>query len=234
MTEHVGTRVLIVEDEVSIARGLSDVLRFKGCDVTVAVDGAEGLKHALDQPWDLVVLDIMLPELDGFSVCQRLREAGRPMPVLMLTAKGDEDDVVRGFEAGANDYVIKPFSVRELTARIDALLRRSPRTAVAQFRVGELVVDPERREARTTNGNVELTDREVRMLHVLANEAGRIVSRRTLLRDAWDMNNAEAMETRTVDVHVAKLRKKLGAHGDLIETVRGHGYRVPQSPHAAQ
>ncbi len=226
MAEHAGARVLIVEDEVSIRRGLSDVLRFKGCDVTVAIDGAEGLKRALEEPWDLIVLDIMLPELDGFSVCQRVRAAGRPMPVLMLTAKGDEDDVVRGFEAGANDYVIKPFSVRELTARIDALLRRSPRTAVAAFHVGALVIDPDKREARSAQGAVDLTDREVRMLHVLANEAGRIVSRRTLLRDAWDMNNAEAMETRTVDVHVAKLRKKLGPHGDLIETIRGHGYRV--------
>ncbi len=225
-----GTRVLIIEDEVNIRRGLSDVLRFRGCEVEVAVDGAQGLALSLAHPWDLIVLDIMLPELDGFSVCERLRAAGREMPVLMLTAKGDEDDVVRGFEAGANDYVIKPFGVRELTARIDALLRRSPRLNTEVFRVGGLSVgfsvDPSNNQARTDNETIELTSREVRILRVLVSNATRIVSRRTLLADAWDMNNAESVETRTVDVHMAKLRKKLGDHGNIIETVRGGGYRV--------
>jgi two-component system response regulator RegX3 len=228
MTEHAGTRVLIVEDEASIRRGLSDVLRFRGCEVEVAADGAHGLKLALAEPWDLIVLDIMLPELDGFRVCERLRAAGREMPVLMLTAKGDEDDVVRGFEAGANDYVIKPFGVRELTARIDALLRRSPRAVGGNFQVGHLRIDADRSEASVDGESFELSERELRILRVLANDAGRIISRRTLLRDAWDMNNADAVETRTVDVHIAKLRKKLGDHGALIETVRGHGYRVPR------
>lgn len=221
-----GARVLIVEDEASIRRGLSDVLRFRGCHVGVAVDGAEGLAQALREPWDLIVLDIMLPELDGYSVCERLRAAGREMPVLMLTAKGDEDDVVRGFEAGANDYVIKPFSVRELSARLDALLRRSPRASQGVFRVGAMEVDADRSQARALGQTIELTAREVRMLRVLSLDAGRIVSRRTLLRDAWDMNHPDAVETRTVDVHVAKLRKKLGALGEVIETVRGQGYRV--------
>jgi len=221
-----GTRVLIIEDEVNIRRGLSDVLRFRGCEVEVAVDGAQGLALSLAHSWDLIVLDIMLPELDGFSVCERLRAAGREMPVLMLTAKGDEDDVVRGFEAGANDYVIKPFGVRELTARIDALLRRSPRLNTEAFRVGTLTIDPSNNQARTDSETIELTSREVRILRVLASNATRIVSRRTLLSDAWDMNNAESVETRTVDVHMAKLRKKLGDHGNLIETVRGGGYRV--------
>jgi len=227
MSEHAGTRVLIVEDEASIRRGLSDVLRFRGCEIEVASDGLRGVELALGQRWDLIVLDIMLPELDGFSLCQRLRAAGREMPVLMLTAKGDEDDVVRGFEAGANDYVIKPFGVRELTARIDALLRRSPRAVGGRFQIGPLLIDADRNEATVDGSSLELSDREVRILRVLANDAGRIISRRTLLRDAWDMNNADAVETRTVDVHVAKLRKKLGDHGTLIETVRGHGYRVP-------
>ena len=219
-------RVLIIEDEASIRRGLSDVLRFRGCHVGIAADGAQGLKLALEGTWDLIVLDIMLPELDGFSVCERLRRAGRETPVLMLTAKGDEDDIVRGFEAGANDYVTKPFGVRELTARLDALLRRSSRIVRSKFQAGPLEVDSERLEARCGGRAFELTAREARILWVLGQDAGRIVSRRALLRDAWDMNNAEQLETRTVDVHIAKLRKKLGAYGDLISTVRGQGYRL--------
>jgi DNA-binding response OmpR family regulator len=226
MSEHAGVRVLIVEDEASIRRGLSDVLRFRGCEVAAAENGVEGLRLGISEPWDLIVLDIMLPELDGFSVCQQLRAAGRTMPILMLTAKGDEDDVVRGFEAGANDYVIKPFGVRELTARLDALLRRSPRAQHGTLKLGALELDSDRGEARCGAERIELTARELRMLRVLAQDAGRIVSRRTLLREAWDMNNADQVETRTVDVHVAKLRKKLGVHGVLIETVRGQGYRV--------
>jgi len=218
--------VLIIEDEASIRRGLSDVLRFRGCQVGVAADGAQGLQLALEHPWDLIVLDIMLPEIDGFTVCARLRAAGREMPVLMLTAKGDEDDIVRGFEAGANDYVTKPFGVRELTARLDALLRRSARIARTKFSAGPFEIDSERLEARAGTQTFALTSREVRILWVLGQDIGRIVSRRALLRDAWDMNNPEQLETRTVDVHIAKLRKKLGAAGDSISTVRGQGYRL--------
>jgi DNA-binding response OmpR family regulator len=202
------------------------VLRFRGCEIVAAADGKQGLELALAEPWDLVVLDVMLPELDGFSVCERMRAAGRHMPVLMLTARGDEDDVVRGFEAGADDYVIKPFSVRELTARLDALLRRTQRRNTETFRIGPLELDGERGEARCGAERFELSARELRILRVLANDAGRIVSRRRLLQEAWDMNNAELVETRTVDVHVAKLRKKLGRYAELIETVRGQGYRV--------
>jgi two-component system, OmpR family, response regulator RegX3 len=226
MDHPVTPRVLVVEDEAHILRGLSDVLRFRGCEVGAATDGTGGLSLALSGAWDLIVLDIMLPELDGFGVCRRLRAAGRQTPVLMLTAKGEEDDVVRGFEAGADDYVIKPFSVRELTARIDALLRRTARAGCESFALGAMAIDPGRSEASVDDETIALTAREVRILRVLALDAGRIVSRRTLLRDVWDMNNVESLETRTVDVHVAKLRKKLGRHGQVIETVRGQGYRV--------
>jgi DNA-binding response OmpR family regulator len=219
-------RVLIIEDEASIRRGLADVLRFKGCEVEAANDGKEGLRRALEPGWDLIVLDIMLPELNGFVVCERLREAGCEAPVLMLTAKGDEDDIVRGFEAGANDYVTKPFSVRELGARLDALLRRSAPALPASFRAGALEVHPEHGEARCQDARFPLTGREMRILQVLSKEPGRIVSRRGLLRDAWDMRNVEQLETRTVDMHIAKLRKKLGEHGEMIETVRGQGYRL--------
>ena len=219
-------RVLIVEDEASIRRGLADVLRFRGCEVEVAIDGAEGLRRGLSEAWDLIVLDIMLPELNGFLVCEKLREAGRQVPVLMLTAKDDEDDVVRGFTAGANDYVTKPFGVRELTARLDALLRRSPSDLPATFRAGPFVVHTECAQAEHEGERFALSARELRILRVLSQEVGRIVSRRALLRDAWDMNNVALLETRTVDVHIAKLRKKLGARGDCIETVRGQGYRL--------
>jgi two-component system response regulator RegX3 len=222
----VAPRVLIVEDEASVRRGLSDVFRFRGCEVVAVADGASGLKLGLEEPWDLVVLDIMLPELDGFGLCEHLRRAGHEMPVLMVTARGDEDDIVRGFEAGANDYVTKPFGVRELAARADALLRSSPRTLPRSFRAGPLEVHPERGEAVAGAERIALTAREVRILRLLSRDAGRIVSRRTLLRDAWDMNNVEQVETRTVDMHIAKLRKKLGAHGAVIATVRGQGYRI--------
>jgi two-component system response regulator RegX3 len=219
-------RVLLVEDEASVRRGLADVLRYRGCEVAIAEDGREGLRLALEQRWDLLVLDIMLPELDGYTVCERFREAGHETPVLMLTAKGEEDDVVRGFEAGANDYVTKPFGVRELTLRIDALLRRSNRAVAPSFAAGPLTIDVEGMHARAGEERIELSPREVRILWVLTRERGRIVSRRLLLSEAWDMNNAEALETRTVDVHIAKLRKELGSHGSLIATVRGQGYRL--------
>ena len=226
MSEHAGLRVLIVEDEVGIRRGLSDVLRYSGCEVVAVGDGPAGLSLGLAQPWDLVVLDIMLPQLDGLRVCQQLRAQGRQMPVLLLTAKGEEDDVVRGFEAGADDYVVKPFSVRELSARFAALLRRSPRAPTRKLSIGALELDVERSRLCWGDQIIDLTTRELRLLCVLALDAGRIVSRRRLLQEAWDMNNAELVETRTVDMHIAKLRKKLGEHGALIETVRGQGYRV--------
>jgi DNA-binding response OmpR family regulator len=181
---------------------------------------------ALAERLDLIVLDVMLPEHSGYVVCERLRQAGCETPVLMLTAKGDEDDIVRGFEAGANDYVTKPFGVRELLARLDALLRRPGSEPAGSFRFGPFEIDPDHLEARAATTSVELSAREVRILRLLSREPGRIVSRRTLLRDAWSMNNVEHVETRTVDVHIAKLRKKLGVHGEVIETVRGQGYRL--------
>ena len=219
-------RVLIVEDEATIRRGLADVLRFRGCDVEVAEDGETGLHRGLEGGWDLVVLDIMLPELNGFAVCQQIREAGLQFPVLMLTAKDEEDDIVHGFEVGANDYVTKPFGVRELAARVDALLRRSVRRPPAVFHAGALEVHVDHGEARVEDKRYPLTEREILILRALAEEPGKIVGRRTLLRDAWGMNNVEQLETRTVDVHIAKLRRKLESHGEMIATVRGQGYRL--------
>jgi two-component system response regulator RegX3 len=215
-----------VEDEPSIRDGLLDVLVFRGYRTGQAADGAQALRQVAEAPFDLVILDVMLPELDGFSVCERIRRTHADLPVLMLTAKNSEDDVLRGFEAGADDYVTKPFSVRQLLARVQALLKRNRKAKSDAFLVGPLEVLPERAVLRGDGAEQELTQKEIDMLRLLSEEPGRIVSRRVLLREVWGMQNAEQVETRTVDVHVGKLRKKLGRHGDLLETVRGQGYRL--------
>jgi DNA-binding response OmpR family regulator len=221
-------RVLLVEDEPAIARGVCDVLAFRGYEPTLAADGDSGLREGLHGAHDLAILDVMLPKRSGFDVCAELRTARPQLPILMLTARGAEEDVLRGFRAGADDYVTKPFSVAELMARVEALLRRAgrlPAAAAVPFTLGELNVDPERRVAEREGERIELTRREADLLALFARERGRIVSRRTLLHEVWGLENAERVETRTVDMHIAKLRKKLGDARALIETVRGEGYR---------
>jgi DNA-binding response OmpR family regulator len=194
--------------------------------VTWAKDGNEALRISTSQAFDLVLLDIMLPELDGYSVCQKLRETGSRVGVIMLTAKGSEDDVLRGFEVGADDYVTKPFSLKQLLARVDAVLSRSLPDVETPFAAGGLTVDPATSTATSPQGSVEVSAREIIILRLLSEEPGRIVSRRVLLRDVWEMPNPDAVETRTVDVHMGKLRKKLaGICSDSIQTVRGQGYR---------
>lgn len=221
-------KVLVVEDEASIRRGLCDVLAFRGYTVSSAADGRSGLELASSGEFDLLMLDVMLPELDGFTLCEKVRERGHQTPILMLTAKGSEDDVLHGFEVGADDYVTKPFSVRELVARVEVLLKRSRRIVRDQFRVGRFEVHPSEGLAKHQNQHdVVLSSKEIRILKLLADERGRVVSRRVLLRDVWHVNNADLMQTRTVDVHIAKLRKKLGESGStLVQTVRGQGYRL--------
>lgn len=221
---------MVVEDERAIRDGLCDVLRFRGYEVEPVDNGTDAVQRALSQSFDLVLLDIMLPELDGLSVCRRVREAGNAVPVLMLTAKGSEEDILRGFEVGADDYVTKPFSVRELLARVQALLKRSGGLVTDTFTAGPLEVDVARGTTAVEGAQIALSAREIHILQLLCADPGRIVSRRVLLREAWAMPNADAVETRTVDVHVAKLRKKLGTHGGLIETVRGQGYRWSATP----
>jgi DNA-binding response OmpR family regulator len=221
-------RVLVVEDEPAIARGICDVLAFHGHEPSCAEDGESGLREGLHGGHDLVVLDVMLPQRSGFDVCADLRAARPRLPILMLTARGAEEDVLRGFAAGADDYVTKPFSVAELVARIEALLRRAgrlPAIPPQPFTLGELRVDPEHLVAESGGERIELTRRELELLALFARERGRIVSRRMLLQEVWGFENAERVETRTVDMHIAKLRKKLGLARELIETVRGEGYR---------
>jgi two-component system response regulator RegX3 len=222
--------ILVVEDEPSILRGLCDVLAFRGYTPQGVERGDDGLRAGLENGPDLVILDIMLPGLDGFEVCRRLRAARPALPILMLTARGSEPDVLKGFRCGSDDYLTKPFSVSELLARVAALLRRSGQDVPgdATFRMGVWELDPARLRARNGEAEVELTRRELGILGLLARDAGRIVSRRQLLREVWGYPEPDRLETRTVDMHIAKLRKKFAAAGAaLIETVRGEGYRFP-------
>jgi len=222
-------RILVVEDEAPIREGLVDVLVYHGYEVEAVENGEDGLRRGREGTTDLVVLDVMLPGLDGFEVCRRLRVEVPELLILMLTAKGAEEDVVQGLRSGADDYVAKPFSIRELVARVEALLRRSGkhRDASERFRFGPWEVDARGLRAVAGSDEVELTSREVRLLALFAREAGRVLSRRRLLREVWGMANVEEIETRTVDVHMAKLRKKVDRAGEsLIKTVRGAGYRA--------
>ncbi len=221
-------RILVVEDEASIRGGLCDVLVYHGWDPAAVESGEEGLERGLGEKFDLVILDLMLPGLSGLDVCRRLREKIPALPILMLTAKGSEDDVVKGLSSGADDYVTKPFSVRELVARVAALLRRSGAGAAeACFDFGLWEIDAEGLCASAGARTIQLTQREVELLRIFSRQAGRVVSRRTLLQQVWGLINVDEIETRTVDVHIAKLRKKIDSGSDsMIETVRGAGYRA--------
>jgi len=221
-------RILVVEDEPAIRDGLCDVLAYRGYAPLAAATGEDGLREGRAGGFGLVILDVMLPGISGFDVCAALRAEQPELPILMLTARGAEEDVLTGFRAGSDDYVTKPFSLAELLARVEALLRRTDlrsRETLAPFSLGPLAVDPERLLARDAKGEIPLSRREVEILALLAREAGRIVSRRRLLQEVWEMPRPDRVETRTVDMHIAKLRKKLGRSRALIETVRGEGYR---------
>ena len=225
--------VLVVEDEEAIRTGLCDVLAFRGYAPEGVERGDEGLRRGREGRHSLVLLDVMLPGLSGFDVCRALRAERPELPILMLTARGSEGDVLEGFRAGADDYVTKPFSVAELMARVEALLRRAGAEPACEeppaepFDLGPWNVDPGTRRARRGEEQVELTPLEASLAALLARERGRIVSRRRLLREVWGASDPDRLETRTVDMHVAKLRKKLGAGTDgLIQTVRGEGYRL--------
>ena len=220
----------MVEDEEAIRRGVCDVMAFHGHLPTGVATGDEGLRQGMDPRFELVILDVMLPGRSGFDVCTELRAARPQLPILMLTARGSEEDVLRGFACGSDDYVTKPFSVAELVARVEALLRRTGKLARAKpapFAVGAWRVDPETLRAEREGESVGLSRLEFDLLALLARESGRIVSRRMLLQEVWGYDTPERVETRTIDVHVANLRKRLGDEGRRrIETVRGEGYRL--------
>jgi two-component system alkaline phosphatase synthesis response regulator PhoP len=222
-------RVLVVEDDPAIRRGVVAALAFAGYDVLEAADGPRGLVLAETAEVDLVLLDVVLPGTDGLEILRRVRESRPTRPVILLTARAAEDDRVGGLAAGADDYVVKPFSVRELLARVEAVLRRSPERPrpVAVIACDGLVVDFARREIRHADGDrVELSEKEAELAAYLAAHAGRAISREELLRRVWRLD-PRGVTTRTIDMHVMRLREKLRDDTTAprrVLTVRGQGY----------
>jgi len=222
-------KILVVEDDPAILQGLSDVFVFNGYKVRGIDNGAKGCEEALAQNYDLLVLDVMLPEMDGFSICRRVRDAKPDQPIMMLTAKGAEDDVVNGFQAGADDYVSKPFSLRELMVRVEAILRRSgKRMPEQQLMLASVKFDPNTLMASCKEQQLEITRREMDIMLYLYRYRDRIITRAELLENVWGYLTPD-IETRTVDIHIQKLRKKISELiGDIpmVVTVRGEGYRL--------
>jgi DNA-binding response OmpR family regulator len=218
--------ILIVEDEPDIVLSLEEDLRRQGHQTTVATDGARGLELGRERSWDLILLDVMLPKLDGFDVCSELRKAGVRTPIIMLTARTQEAEKELGLDSGADDYVTKPFSVRELRARIRAHLRRAGREDERVGRFGDCEVNFDRAELRRGGEPVEVTPQELRLLGVFLRNRGRVLSREQLIESAW--GHGIAITDRAVDTHVFNLRKKVEpvpSEPRFILGVRGLGYR---------
>lgn len=224
------TRIHIVEDNADLAFGLRRTLEFEGYEVDVSETGESGLERIAASPPDLLLLDVMLPGISGFDVLTRLRRGGNDVPALILTARGEESDVVVGFQCGADDYVTKPFSTLELVARVRALLRRAnvePQPPVVE-RFGTIEVDSGARVVRRNGTPIALTPKEFDTLVLLLRRAGNVVTRAELLQDVWGYEDTDVL-TRTVDIHIAELRRKLEddpAHPSHILTVRKAGYRL--------
>ena len=226
-------RILVVEDDPSILNGLLDVLVFNGYAVEGVADGGLGLAAALEKSHDLLLLDVMLPTLDGFSICRQVRRQKPNQAMIMITAKGSEDDVIAGFKAGADDYVSKPFSLRELMVRVEAVLRRSGKQVGGeQIALFDILFDGRNLRAIRGEAVLEITRREMDIIVYLFRNQQRIVSKKELLTEVWHYADA-GIETRTVDIHIQKLRKKLlELYPDraLIQTIRGEGYRLESEP----
>jgi two-component system alkaline phosphatase synthesis response regulator PhoP len=220
-------RILIVDDEPEMVRGLQDNLRFEGYQTLTAGNGERALALAVSEAPDLIVLDLMLPGQSGWEVCRALRQRGLDIPIIMLTARGEEADQVRGLELGADDYVTKPFSLRELLARIRAVLRRpGPRRAVESFAFGEARLEPRTRRAWKAGREVALTRKEFELLRYLVEHPSEILTRARLLNAVWGYERYPT--TRTVDTHVLRLRQKFETDPEEpahILTVHGQGYR---------
>jgi DNA-binding response OmpR family regulator len=220
------TRILVVEDEPDIALGLQDDLARQGYHVDTAADGEQALRRATAEPWDLIVLDVMLPKIDGFEVCRELRRQRIKTPIILLTAKVQEAEKVLGLELGADDYVTKPFSPRELRARIKAVLRRVGDESMGVERVGDIEVDFDRAEVRREGARIDLTAREFRLLEAFLRHRGRVLARARLIDLAWEQGTN--VSDRVVDTHILNLRKKiepLPSEPRFICGVRGIGYR---------
>ena len=229
------TKILIIEDEIAIAEGLIDLCKLNGYNVKHCADGESGLAEALTKQYNLVLLDLMLPGMDGFTVCDKIREQDKSLPIIILSAKNADDDIINGLKYGADDYIPKPFSVPMLLARIDAVLRRSRQTMENE---GKLVAGSLRvnfREYTGTRGTEELafTRKEIEILEYLWNNRDHAVPRSELLRKVWGYENADSVDTRTVDIHITKLRKKIEddpSHPKLLVTFRGEGYQMRSAP----
>ena len=231
------SRILVIEDSADLAFGLRTNLEIEGYEVEVSADGAAGLERARRSPPDLVILDLMLPKLDGFRVLKAIRQDALAMPVLILTARGEEADKVRGLKLGADDYVTKPFGVLEILARVEALLRRRPDLPGAgpsggkpePERFGDVAVDLASRTVSRAGNDVEVAPKEYELLVALLRRRGAVVSRQDLMRDVWGYS--DAVISRTIDTHVAELRRKLEADPGAprhILTVRKVGYRLKE------
>jgi len=229
-TETMTERVLIIEDEQDLALGVRDALIHAGFEAECVYDGRVGLERIRDSSWDLIVLDLMLPGVNGLYVLRQLRTEKVDVRVIILTALSSEEDLLRGFEAGADDYVSKPFSPRELVARVQASLRRREMDHAPPPRLelpGEIEVDLARLEVHRDGQKIALTPREGDILAYLVKNRDRVVTREDLLLDVWHYRSAN-VETRTVDIHIVGLRRKIEpdpAKPSLIQTVRGKGYR---------
>ncbi|MGE8066323.1 response regulator transcription factor [Pseudomonas sp. NPDC089569] len=228
------THVLVVEDDTATASEIEAALQDHGFKVTLASDGREGIIKALSSGFDLIVLDRMLPQVDGLGVLTSIRAAGNTTPVLVLSALGSLDERVRGLQAGGDDYLTKPFEFIELTARLDALLRRGqaqrPVEQNNQLKIGDLVIDQLRRTVQRGERKITLLPREYALLHYLAEHADEMVTRTMLFEAVWDYAYDE--RTNVIEVHIGRLRRKLDAEGEtpLLQTIRGAGYvlRTPQ------
>jgi len=223
-------RILTIEDDGAIRRGIVDALRFAGYEPLEAGHGEAGLQMAVGREFDLLLLDLVLPGRDGLEILREVRRLRPTLPVIILTARGEEQDRVRGLKLGADDYVVKPFSVKELLARVEAVLRRSAERPldVRRIAVRGAEIDLDRREVRFDDGQrAELSDREVELLRYLAGNASRTVSREEILASVWRIS-PQGVTTRTVDMHVARLRAKLRDDPEepaILQTVRGKGYK---------
>jgi two-component system OmpR family response regulator len=219
-------RVLVVDDDVRMAGAIRRGLRYEGLVVDVAADGEEALRVVARAEYDVVVLDVLMPGLGGFETCRRLRDEGRWMPVLMLTARDSVEDRVRGLDGGADDYLTKPFSLAELTARLRALVRRGPIERPSVVEVGDLRLDPATREVRRGDAEIELSAKEFAVLETFMRRPGQVLSHTQLLEAAWDLGYEQ--RSNIVEVYVRYLREKIDRPFGLrsIETVRGAGYRL--------
>ena len=231
--KQVKTSILVVEDDPAILQGLLDVLVFNGYDAKGVDNGDTGLEKCLEESHDLVILDVMLPGLDGFTICRELRRKKPEQAIIMLTAKGSEEDIITGFSAGADDYLSKPFSIQELLVRVEALLRRcGKKVDQEKTTIHSICFDPANLIATYNDKRIQMTRREMDIVLHLYHNRERIVSKQELLKDVWHYRVTD-IETRTVDIHILKLRKKIQELlGDqpFIVTIRGEGYRLEGTP----